>query len=114
MRDVLRLGDVDFIQDCNANSTIAQADNLLKRVVRHGGSLIRHDELPSRVAALRGGVRGLPPQESEGDIRQSAVLLASGKDRRERISTVDPCCGRALASQHQSFGRSTLSEKSVP
>ncbi len=74
MRDVLRLVDVDLLQNCNGRSTIAQADDLLKRVVRHGGLLIRHDELPSRVAALRGGVRGLPPQESEGDIRQSAVL----------------------------------------
>ena len=46
MRDVLRLGDVDFIQDCNANSTIAQADNLLMRVVRHGGSLIRQTSCP--------------------------------------------------------------------
>ena len=67
MRDVLRLVDVDLLQNCNGRSTIAQADDLLKRVVRHGGLLIRHDELPSRVAALRGGVRGLPPQESEGD-----------------------------------------------
>ena len=75
MRDVLRLVDVDLLQNCNGRSTIAQADDLLKRVVRHGGLLIRHDELPSRVAALRGGVRGLPPQESEGDIRQSAVLV---------------------------------------
>ena len=70
MRDVLRLVDVDLLQNCNGRSTIAQADDLLKRVVRHGGLLIRHDELPSRVAALRGGVRGLPPRESEGDTRQ--------------------------------------------
>ena len=57
MRDVLRLVDVDLLQNCNGRSTIAQADDLLKRVVRHGGLLIRHDELPSRVAALRGGVQ---------------------------------------------------------
>ena len=74
MRDILRLVDVDLLQDFNGRSTIAQADNLLKRVARHAGLLIRHDELPSRVAALRGGVGGLPPQESEGEIRQSAVL----------------------------------------
>ncbi len=83
MRDVLRLVDVDLLQNCNGRSTrtIAQADDLLKRVVRDGGLLIRHGELPSRVAALRlgGGVRGLSPQESEGDIRQSesAVLQAA-------------------------------------
>ena len=81
MRDVLRLVDVDLLQNFNGSSTLAQADNLLKRVARHFGLLIRHwhDELPSRVAALRGGVRGLPPQESEGDIRQSAVLLATDR-----------------------------------
>ena len=47
MRDVLRLVDVlvDLLQNCNGRSTIAQADDLLKRVVRHGGLLIRHDEL---------------------------------------------------------------------
>ena len=55
MRDILRLVDVDLLQDFNGRSTIAQADNLLKRVARHFGLLIRHDELPSRVAALRGG-----------------------------------------------------------
>ena len=57
MRDVLRLVDVGLLQNGNGNSTIAQADDPLKRVVRHGGLLIRHDELPSRVAALRGGVQ---------------------------------------------------------
>ena len=41
MRDVLRLVDVDLLQNCNGRSTIAQADDLLKRVVRHGGQLIR-------------------------------------------------------------------------
>ncbi len=75
MRDVLRLvdSDVDPLQNCNGRSTIAHADDLLKRVVRHGpgrhhdgGLLIRHGELPGRVAALRGGIRGpgLPPQET--------------------------------------------------
>lgn len=33
MRDVLRLVDVDLLQNCNGRSTIAQADDLLKRVV---------------------------------------------------------------------------------
>ncbi len=38
MRDVLRLvdSDVDILQNCNGRSTIAQADEPLKRVVRHG------------------------------------------------------------------------------
>ncbi len=58
--DVLRLVDVDLLQNCNGLSTIAQADNLLKRVVRHGSLFVRRDELSTgnRVAALRGGVRG--------------------------------------------------------
>ena len=38
MRDVLRLVDVDLLQNCNGRSTIAQADDLLKRVVRHHDS----------------------------------------------------------------------------
>jgi hypothetical protein len=75
---VLRLGDVDLIQNCNANSTIAQADNLLKRVVRHGGVLMRHDELPSRVAALRGGVRGLPP-------KRGVLIVAQGTTATGRL-----------------------------
>ena len=37
MRDVLRLVDVDLLRNCNGHSTIPQADNLLRRVVRHGG-----------------------------------------------------------------------------
>jgi hypothetical protein len=55
MRDVprrLRLVDVDLLQKCTSNlpvngrsttnnNSIAQADDLLKRVVRHGGVLIR-------------------------------------------------------------------------
>jgi hypothetical protein len=38
MRDVLRLVDVDPLQNCNGHFTIAsaQADDLLKCVVRHG------------------------------------------------------------------------------
>jgi hypothetical protein len=86
MRDVLRLVDVlvDLLQNCNgprSTRTIAhwQADDLLKRVVRHGGLLIRHDELPSRVAALRGGDRGLPPQESEGDMYTAVGRTATLK-----------------------------------
>ncbi len=54
----------------------------LKRVVRQGGLLIRHIELPSRVAALRGELRdsrpAAPGQESEGDIQQAAVLQVFG------------------------------------
>ena len=57
-RDVLRLVDVDPLQSCNGLSTIAQADNLFKRVVRDGGLFVRRDELSNRVAGLRGGVRG--------------------------------------------------------
>ncbi len=53
MRDMLRLVDVDPFRNCNGRSTVAQADDLFRRVVRHGvhngGLLIGHDELPSRL-----------------------------------------------------------------
>ncbi len=135
MRDVLRLVDVNLFQNCNGRSTIAQADELLKRVrvvqVRHVGLLIRHDELPSRVTALRGGVRGLPPQESdsEGDIRQSAVLQAATRaiddqlvhpqdielqEKHEgELWNAASVLGHVLGIHTRKF-RSTSSEKSVP
>jgi hypothetical protein len=67
MRDVprrLRLVtvDVDLLQNCTSNlpvngrSTIAQADDLLKRVVRHGGVLNKLSESESRTPS-QGNIR---------------------------------------------------------
>ncbi len=89
MRDVLRLVDVDLLQNCHGRSTIAQADDLLKRVVRHGGLLIRirHDELPSRLKqsfpAESGNGDSLPVSRSRPKISGNGDSLPVSRPNRE-------------------------------
>ncbi len=76
---VLRLVDVDLLQNCNGLSNIAQADNLLKHVVRHGGLFVRRAK-----AADQEGRQGRGAQGARG----RGAALSDGALLRDMVHAV--------------------------